>query len=209
MSDDNIKKIEFALEQLTEKGRNLLDYAKNHPEVFVISGVAIAGGVAIITIPLALGFWPAGVVAGTAAAAWQASLGSVAAGSLFAMLQSLTMSGTLLAVGGCAIFGGSLALIAESGVMNRLTQMAKDTDWNDVSGDKIDWLRGNEWAEQVGNQLINVGKEIGEKAGEAAEKTQKSCESFGKDMETVGREIGEGASKIGEDIGRGLENIGK
>ena len=41
----------------------------------------------------ALGFTPSGVAAGSLAAAWQASIGNVAAGSTFAMLQSIGAAG--------------------------------------------------------------------------------------------------------------------
>ena len=49
------------------------------------------------------GFGTAGVVAGTAAAATQAAIGNVAAGSLFATMTSLGMQGILT---GTAIGGG-------------------------------------------------------------------------------------------------------
>jgi len=42
-----------------------------------------------------LGFSVAGPVAGTAAAAWQAGIGNVAAGSLFAGIQSVAVTGAL------------------------------------------------------------------------------------------------------------------
>ncbi|KAF1978490.1 hypothetical protein BU23DRAFT_366661, partial [Bimuria novae-zelandiae CBS 107.79] len=41
----------------------------------------------------AIGFSAAGPVAGNAAAAWQTSIGPVAAGSSFAFLQSVAMGG--------------------------------------------------------------------------------------------------------------------
>ena len=41
----------------------------------------------------ALGFTPSGVAAGSLAAAWQASIGNVPAGSIFAMLQSIGAAG--------------------------------------------------------------------------------------------------------------------
>ena len=49
------------------------------------------------------GFGTAGVIAGTAAAATQATIGNVAAGSLFATMTSLGMQGILA---GTAIGGG-------------------------------------------------------------------------------------------------------
>ncbi|KAF5843555.1 hypothetical protein DUNSADRAFT_12817 [Dunaliella salina] len=61
--------------------------------------LAVGGGAALLTAlggPLVLGlagFGSAGIVAGSAAAAWQASIGNVAAGSLFALLQSCGAAG--------------------------------------------------------------------------------------------------------------------
>jgi len=49
------------------------------------------------------GFGTAGVVAGTAAAATQAAIGNVAAGSIFATLTSLGMKGI---IAGTAVGGG-------------------------------------------------------------------------------------------------------
>ena len=48
----------------------------------------------------AIGFSPAGVVAGSPAAAWQSSIGNVAPGSLFALLQSIGASGNSTAAAG-------------------------------------------------------------------------------------------------------------
>lgn len=48
-----------------------------------------------LLVPLCLGFGPAGVAAGSAAAAMQASIGCVAAGSAFAVFQSLGATGVL------------------------------------------------------------------------------------------------------------------
>jgi len=56
----------------------------------VAAGLVVGGG-AIIAAPIALtaiGFGSAGVVGGSIAAAWQASIGNVAAGSIFAACQS-------------------------------------------------------------------------------------------------------------------------
>merc|ERR1712018_702002 len=60
-------------------------------------GIGVAAGVAAplaATAALgAAGFSAGGVVAGSMAAAWQASIGNVAAGSLFAMCQSVGTAG--------------------------------------------------------------------------------------------------------------------
>ena len=77
-------------------------------------GVGIAGGVILGTalIPVALGFGTAGIVAGSVAAGIQASIGSVVAGSAFAVCTSLGMTGvfaTSAAVGAILGAGGFAA----------------------------------------------------------------------------------------------------
>ena len=63
----------------------------------------------------AVGFSSTGIVGGSLAAAWQSSIGAVAAGSTFASLQSLGAAGTIAGVGTGAglalvpIIGGSIA----------------------------------------------------------------------------------------------------
>lgn len=77
----------------------------------------------LAAVPLlgAAGFAAAtGPVAGTAAAAWQSSIGVVQAGSLFAWCQSAAMGGA--AVNGiiaCGVTGGSVALAATGGAVAR------------------------------------------------------------------------------------------
>ena len=67
---------------------------------------ALAGIRAVGVGVTALGFAPAGITAGSVAAAWQAYIGNVAAGSTFATLQSLGAKGTFSwlssgGLGGC------------------------------------------------------------------------------------------------------------
>lgn len=66
----------------------------------------------------AIGFSAAGPVLGSVAAGWQASMGSVAAGSLFAFLQSAAMGGAAMGLftgvgvlGAVMATGGGLASI--------------------------------------------------------------------------------------------------
>lgn len=73
---------------------------------------------------------------GTVAAAWQASIGNVVAGSLFATLQSMTMTGTLVVVGGGLIAVGAAGLAG--GV-----EWARGVDW--AKG--VDWTNGEHWAQ--------------------------------------------------------------
>ena len=62
----------------------------------VAGGAVAAGTVAVVAAPIvlpALGFGAGGIVAGSVAAAWQASIGNVVAGTLFASLQSAGVAG--------------------------------------------------------------------------------------------------------------------
>ena len=63
------------------------------------------GATALLAIPIlgAVGFAAAGLVAGSAAAGWQASIRAVQAGGLFAWCQSAAMGGA--AVGGIQAAG--------------------------------------------------------------------------------------------------------
>ena len=67
------------------------------------------GLVTLVSIlPLLLGFGVGGIAAGSAAAAWQALIGNVGAGSFFASLQSAGMSGTF---GAGAASGASVVFL--------------------------------------------------------------------------------------------------
>lgn len=76
----------------------------------IIGGTAVVTcGIAIVSAPLiigAVGFGAGGVVAGSVAAAWQATIGNVVAGSLFATLQS---------VGVLGLSGGAVAAVGVGG----------------------------------------------------------------------------------------------
>lgn len=72
--------------------------------------VAMGCGAATAVVcaaPMLVGFGTGGIVAGSLAAAWQATIGNVAAGSAFATLQSLGATGTLAtgAYGGAGVLG--------------------------------------------------------------------------------------------------------
>ncbi|KAJ4169986.1 hypothetical protein NW754_006130 [Fusarium falciforme] len=56
-----------------------------------------------------IGFTPIGSLAGSAAASWQSTIGNVPAGSVFAFLQSITMSKEAVGVAKVAGFLSSLA----------------------------------------------------------------------------------------------------
>lgn len=65
-----------------------------------------------------LGFGAGGVVGGTVAAAWQSTIGNVAAGSTFAILTSLGMNGIVT-----FMFGSTRA------ALTLLTPLAVKLDW--------------------------------------------------------------------------------
>lgn len=75
-------------------------------EVISIFGtiLAVCFGIMVVSAVLgALGFQPAGVLAGSCAAAWQSSIGYVVKGSIFAIMQSI---GALGYLANCAVFAG-------------------------------------------------------------------------------------------------------
>ena len=80
--------------------QSMKDYARAHP---VLTGIQITGlGVSVLSlcaVPIlgAVGFAATGPAAGSAAMAWQASIGVVKAGSLFSWCQSAAMGGGALA----------------------------------------------------------------------------------------------------------------
>ena len=91
-------------------------YAKAHPYLLttqIVSGVAMTASLVALPIIGAAGFAAAGPVAGSAAAAWQSSVGIVQAGSVFAWCQSAAMGGA--AVNGIVALGaagGGVGLVA-------------------------------------------------------------------------------------------------
>ena len=101
------------------KGGRFRAYARAHPFLLasqIAGGVAMTASVAVLPVLGLVGFAAAGPVAGSAAAAWQSSIGLVQAGSLFAWCQSAAMGGA--AVNGiiaCGAAGGGVALAATGG----------------------------------------------------------------------------------------------
>ncbi|KAG6197129.1 hypothetical protein E4U50_007983 [Claviceps purpurea] len=76
---------------------------------FVAAGVLVAAVPALAVAPVlgSLGFGALGPVAGSAAAGIQSGIGNVAAGSLFATLQSAGMGGAGIAVVNAAVSGAA------------------------------------------------------------------------------------------------------
>lgn len=93
----------------------------------IVGGTVVASGVAAYYILPSLGFSAIGPDPGSFAAAWQSSIGIVPAGSMFAITQSLGMTGT-----GALVIGGTsagLTLLAGLVAANKL-------DWCTCQYDK-------------------------------------------------------------------------
>jgi hypothetical protein len=92
-------------------------------------GLQVTGAVistaALITVPIlgAVGFSALGPVAGSAAAGWQASIGAVEAGSLFAWCQSVTMGGAAVA----GLTGTGVGAAAVTGALGLLPSVLRET----------------------------------------------------------------------------------
>ena len=95
-------------------------------------GAAVAIPCAAATLA---GFGAAGIVGGSIAAATQASIGNVVAGSAFATLQSLGATGTLVSgiYGGGTVLAAGVASAAVSGGQTSSCEMEDDPDESEES----------------------------------------------------------------------------
>ncbi|KAI0251241.1 hypothetical protein BJV78DRAFT_1282735 [Lactifluus subvellereus] len=89
----------------------------------VLIGLLVFGGLYM------LGFGFAGPIAGSLAAVWQASIGNVAAGSLFALLQSIAMGAHIVILAVAAVAGAIGAVVLDptlrAKVIGTITTAAK------------------------------------------------------------------------------------
>ena len=108
----------------------------------------------------AAGFSSIGPVAGSAAAAWQASMGSVAAGSLFAFLQSAAMGGAAMGVFvGVGAAGGGIAItagLAASHVTVEKVEGVFKKEVIDRVGPVVDGIKDFVKEEVIGKVVPNV-----------------------------------------------------
>lgn len=95
------------------------EYVKAHPYIFALQVTGAAVTATSLAAPLILGaagFGALGPIAGSSAAAWQASMGVVEAGSLFAWCQSAAMGGAavsgIIATGATGVGVASTATVA-------------------------------------------------------------------------------------------------
>jgi len=88
-------------------------------------GAGVTAGAAVIAAPIAIaavGFGSAGVVGGSMAAAWQATIGNVALGSFFAGLQSAGAAGMGVAATGATAATGAAAGAGIGGAFSKLVK---------------------------------------------------------------------------------------
>lgn len=93
------------------------NYAKAHP---IRTGIQVAGltlsAVSMFAVPVLgyVGFTAVGPAAGSAAAAWQSSIGLVQANSLFAWCQSAAMAGAALgSIQAAGVAGAALTRVTD------------------------------------------------------------------------------------------------
>lgn len=106
-------------------------YVEDHPGRFALQVTgAVIGTAAFITVPIlgAVGFTAIGPAAGSIAAGWQAAIGAVEAGSLFAFCQSAAMGGAAAAgLAGTGAAGTVVALGASASALPISPSSLRDT----------------------------------------------------------------------------------
>lgn len=121
----------YALNGINTATRALIDHVIEHPWLYGITAALIIGGVLFIMVPVLVGFGPLGPISGEPpdscrfrfrpitnqyeigswAALWQSWIGNVVKGSLFAILQSLTMTGVFSTIGEAMIAAGVVGAV--------------------------------------------------------------------------------------------------
>ncbi|GFH55933.1 hypothetical protein CTEN210_12409 [Chaetoceros tenuissimus] len=118
-------------------------------------GVAVAGACAV---PMVVGFSTAGIAAGSIAAAWQASIGNVAAGSAFATLQSLGATGVFAAGAGTGATATTGAFVAEK-VSKKKHSEGNQGDEADKEGGTEECDEPETMSQDQEHEAKNVAKE--------------------------------------------------
>lgn len=96
---------------------------------WIMAGAGATVGL-VAAVPVVMGFGSAGIVGGSVAAGIQSGIGNVAAGSMFATLQSLGATGTLMT----GVYGGGAATAAGLGA-TRLGTNANNNGNNNNQND--------------------------------------------------------------------------
>jgi len=154
-----IQKTNLAIESIPlsfweQQMQNVKGFAQENPTLVKAGGAAAVVGGGMVLAPIAavgllslVGFSSIGPVAGSIAAAWQATYGgSIVAGSIFSLAQSAAMGGIVVAGAGEAIVAGA----ALAGGVAALSQKKKDEDEDDnrsVASDDV-----NDVAEVAGGE---------------------------------------------------------
>jgi hypothetical protein len=126
-----------------------------HPLQSLAIGVPLAIAGVGVSATLA-GFGAAGIVGGSVAAGIQSSIGNVAAGGLFAMMQSLGATGTFAAMttGGLVTAGGAAVAVASSGGEGEEENEKNDGDHVETSNSKEDCI--DDLQKLVGSKVMIV-----------------------------------------------------
>ncbi|KAF8173595.1 hypothetical protein K438DRAFT_2023459 [Mycena galopus ATCC 62051] len=114
---------------LVRVAKAVMVFLKAHRWEILWSLATIVGIVLIINPVAVIGFGAMGPIAGTIAASWQAAIGNVAAGSLFALLQSVGMAHfvTIPLLGVAAAGGGAVALAKVTGALQPVSRWIQRT----------------------------------------------------------------------------------
>ena len=148
------RSIQACLSKAREACKRLCAYAKKHPYLFTLQIIGVTLVLISICLLPVLGFGAAGPVAGSLAASWQASMGTVAAGSTFAFLQSAAMGGTA-----AGLFTGMGVTGATAVLGPAALQYAQEISRAAVST-----------AKNVGEMVGKTSKKVGDVIGDASKK---------------------------------------
>lgn len=133
------------------------------------------------------------------------AIGSVEAGSFFAVLQSLAMTGELTAVGGGLIGVGVSGLVGGE-VWTRNVERWAGEDWG-KAGDavRVEWEKSIEWVGSVGS----VGRDIEEGVKEAWRQVEEGAKGVGRGVAEVTQGMDRGFQEWTENVGKGLDEAGR
>ncbi|KAJ7752219.1 hypothetical protein DFH07DRAFT_1061729 [Mycena maculata] len=115
---------------LVRVAKAVMEFIKAHRWGLLGSLTFIILGIVLIVNPLAvIGFGSLGPIAGSIAAGWQAAIGNVAAGSLFAFLQTVGMvHAVAIPVAGVAVVGGGAVALAKiAGALQPASRWVQNT----------------------------------------------------------------------------------
>ncbi|PPR01260.1 hypothetical protein CVT24_006024 [Panaeolus cyanescens] len=175
-SDEQISSVTKALRHDEDFHRSIIDtigtYVQEHPfetALYIISVVLILAGLVLICNPVSVArFGALGPVAGSLAAAWQSSMGgAVAAGSAFAILQSLGMvAPVIIPASGAALVATGAATVSATAVFGGQVK-ASAKDWGKPFDDAGQGMK--DAGEISGNAFEQAGQQMGNCAQDAAQ----------------------------------------